>query len=146
MCVEFCLKQQRGKSILKLPLKLIYFNWKLITLQYCSAFCHTLTWISHGWTCVPQDELFSWSSYILSDQEVPSRLPSCWEWVCEGVRWGGLSWVRRGTRFCCQVWCGSQHVSTTTFHPTAHFWGETPRLFSFWRFNFHFSQGFLPYF
>ena len=25
-------------------------NW--ITLQYCSGFCHTLTWISHGFTCV----------------------------------------------------------------------------------------------
>ena len=24
------------------------FNWRLITLQYCSGFCHTLTWISHG--------------------------------------------------------------------------------------------------
>ena len=22
-------------------------------LQYCSGFCHTLTWISHGCTCVP---------------------------------------------------------------------------------------------
>ena len=21
----------------------IYFNWRLITLQYCSGFCHTLT-------------------------------------------------------------------------------------------------------
>ena len=28
------------------------FNWRLITLQYCSGFCHTLTWISHGFTCV----------------------------------------------------------------------------------------------
>ena len=31
----------------------IYFNWRLITLQYCSGCCHTLTWIflpakSHG--------------------------------------------------------------------------------------------------
>ena len=33
--------------------KLIYFNWRLITLQYCSGFCRTLTWISHGCTCVP---------------------------------------------------------------------------------------------
>ena len=32
---------------------LIYFNWNLITLQYCGGFCHTLTWISHGCTCVP---------------------------------------------------------------------------------------------
>ena len=35
-------------------LKVIYFNWRLITLQYCSDFCHTLTWISHGCTCVPE--------------------------------------------------------------------------------------------
>ena len=28
-------------------------SWRLITLQYCSGFCHTLKWISHGFTCVP---------------------------------------------------------------------------------------------
>ena len=31
----------------------ILISWRLITLQYCSGFCHTLTWISHGFTCVP---------------------------------------------------------------------------------------------
>ena len=36
--------------------KCIYFNWSLITLQYCSSFCHTLTWISHGCTCVPHPD------------------------------------------------------------------------------------------
>ena len=35
----------------------IYFNWRLNTLQYCGGFCHTSTWISHGYTCVPP----SWS-------------------------------------------------------------------------------------
>ena len=37
----------------------IYFfiSWRLITLQYCSGFCHTLTWISHGFTCVPHPDL-----------------------------------------------------------------------------------------
>ena len=30
-----------------------FINWRLITLQYCSGFCHTLTWISHGFTCAP---------------------------------------------------------------------------------------------
>ena len=34
----------------------LYFYWRLITLQYCSGFCHTLTWISHGCTCVPHPE------------------------------------------------------------------------------------------
>ena len=33
--------------------KLIYFKWRWITLQYCGGFCHTLTWVSHGCTCVP---------------------------------------------------------------------------------------------
>ena len=36
--------------------KFIYFNWRQITLQYCSGFCHTLTWISHRCTCVPHRE------------------------------------------------------------------------------------------
>ena len=38
------------------------FNRRLITLQYCSGFCHTFTWISHGCTCVPH-------------LEAPSHLP-----------------------------------------------------------------------
>ena len=29
----------------------IFIIWRLITLHYCSGFCHTLTWISHGFTC-----------------------------------------------------------------------------------------------
>ena len=35
---------------------LIYFNWRLITLQYCGGFCHTFTLISHGCTCVPHPD------------------------------------------------------------------------------------------
>ena len=34
----------------------IYFNWRLITLQYCIGFCHASTWIHHGCTCVPHPE------------------------------------------------------------------------------------------
>ena len=30
----------------------IFISWRLIILQYCGGFCHTLTWISHGFTCV----------------------------------------------------------------------------------------------
>ena len=33
-------------------LSFIFISWRLITLQYCSGFCHTLTRISHGFTCV----------------------------------------------------------------------------------------------
>ena len=34
----------------------IFMSWRLITLQYCSGFCHTLTWISHGFTCIPHSD------------------------------------------------------------------------------------------
>ena len=34
----------------------IFISRRLTTLQYCSAFCHTLTWISHGFTCIPHPD------------------------------------------------------------------------------------------
>ena len=37
-------------------LKFINFSWRLITLQYCSGFCHTSIWTNHGYTCVPHPE------------------------------------------------------------------------------------------
>ena len=33
-----------------------FTSWRLITLQYCSGFCHTLTWISHGFTWIPHPD------------------------------------------------------------------------------------------
>ena len=33
-----------------------FISWRLITLQYCSGFCHTLTWISHGFTGIPHPD------------------------------------------------------------------------------------------
>ena len=34
----------------------IFISWRLITLQYYSVFCHTLTWISHVFTCIPHPD------------------------------------------------------------------------------------------
>ena len=34
----------------------IFISWRLITLKYCSGFCHTLTWISHAFTCIPHPD------------------------------------------------------------------------------------------
>ena len=49
-----------------------YFNWSLITLQYCSGFCHTLTWISHACICVPHPE----SPSHLLPHHIPLGCPS----------------------------------------------------------------------
>ena len=45
---------------------LIFISWRLITLQYCSGFCHTLTWISHGFTF----------TFTFTHPDPPSHLPS----------------------------------------------------------------------
>ena len=49
------------------------FYWRLITLQYCSGFCHTLTWISHGCTCVPS----SWTPLAHISPLLPSIPLEC---------------------------------------------------------------------
>ena len=48
---------------------LIYFNWRLIALQYCGGFGHTLTWISHGCISVPHPKP---SSHL-----PPHPIPQC---------------------------------------------------------------------
>ena len=52
--------------------QIIFISWKLITLQYCSVFCHTLTWISHRFSCVPHPELPS----LLTPHPIPLGLAS----------------------------------------------------------------------
>ena len=51
----------------------IFISWRLITLQYCSGFCHTLTWLSHGFTCVPHPDPPS----HLPPHPIPLGLPQC---------------------------------------------------------------------
>ena len=50
-------------------IKHIFF---LFFLFYCSVFCHTLTWISHGFTCVPHHDPPS----CLPPHPIPLGLPS----------------------------------------------------------------------
>ena len=50
----------------------IFISWRLITLHYCSGFCHTFTWISHGFTCVPHPDPLSHLPLHL----IPLGLPS----------------------------------------------------------------------
>ena len=50
----------------------IFISWRVITLQYCSGFCHTLTWISHGFTCIPHPDPLS----HLPLHPIPLGLPS----------------------------------------------------------------------
>ena len=61
-CLKKHLRFCRKACFFFLPF--IFIIWRLITLQYCSGFCHTLTWISHGFTCVPPPDLPSTSLSI----------------------------------------------------------------------------------
>ena len=50
----------------------IFISCWLITLQYCSEIFHTLTWISHGFTCIPHPDPPS----HLPLHSIPLGLPS----------------------------------------------------------------------
>ena len=72
-----CLSNKRGSQkwryiclVFSNFFKLIYFNWKIITLQYCGGFCHTSTWINHGCTCIPP----SWTPHPPPSPPYPSGL------------------------------------------------------------------------
>ena len=64
------LKELENKPIFKI--KLIYFIWRLITLQYCGGFGHTMTWINHGCTWDPHPETPS----LLPPHPIPLGCPS----------------------------------------------------------------------
>ena len=51
--------KSEGWQVLLLFFPFIFISWRLITLQYYSGFCHTLTWISHGVTCIPHPDPLS---------------------------------------------------------------------------------------
>ena len=65
-------KYSEKLSVLSLSFFKIYFNWRLITLQYCGGFCHSYTWISHGCTCSP-----SWTPLTPSSPSHPSESSQC---------------------------------------------------------------------
>ena len=67
----------------------IYISWRLIALHYCSGFCHTLAWISHGCTCVPIPIA------PLTSLPTPSR------WVFPGHNpWAPVSCIQPGLVVC----------------------------------------------
>ena len=81
------------RILLKKKKKLLFLNWRLITLQYCSVFCYTLTWISHACTCVPHPEPPSHLPPHPIAQDCPKNPLSILLWLRE---WGeGDEWGRR---------------------------------------------------
>ena len=64
-------------SFLKVSLKLVYFNWRISTLQYCDGFYHNpSTWIGHRYTCVLLLKL------------LPSSLPLYLSWLSQSTGFG----------------------------------------------------------
>ena len=81
--------EEKQEALFIFIFSFIFISWRLITLQYCSGFCHTLTWISHGLTCIPHPD-------------PPSHLPlyrSLWVFPVHQVR-ALISCIQPGLAIC----------------------------------------------
>ena len=114
----------------------IFISWRLITLQYYSGFCHTLTWISHGFTCVPHPEPLpapspshpSGSSQCTSPKHLPQASNLDWPsvsplivymfWCCS-LRSAHPCLLPQSPKVCsvhlCLFFCPSYSVIVTIF-------------------------------
>ena len=85
----------------------IFISWRLITLQYCSGFCHTLTWISHGFTCI--------SPSHLPLHTIPGALGRP-----RGIRWRGRWEGGSGWGIHVNPWLIHVSCCLETSHPRLH--------------------------
>ena len=96
-------KSDKGKyHMISLICIIFFISWRLITLQYCSGFCHTLTCISHGYTCI----------YMYSPSRSPLPPPSpphsLWVFPVHQVR-ALVSCIQPGLVICFTL--DNMHVS-----------------------------------
>ena len=84
-CKELCIRPSLPQSSFFF-FSFIFISWRLITLQHCSGFCHTLTWISHGFTymCYP-----SWSPLLPPSPSHPSGSSQCTSTCLMHPTWAG---------------------------------------------------------
>ena len=110
---QLSLDQEEGSEWKKLP------HWECcITLQYSHAFCHVLTWISHGCTCVSHPK----PPYHLPPHPIPLCCPSAQAlsalFHAWNVDWRSISYM---------VIYMFQSYSVKSSHP--HLLPESKRLF-----------------
>ena len=71
-----CIWQNHAMFIFISFFSFIFISWRLITWQCCSGFCHTLTWISHGFS------FLDWTRRLLYAYTIPplchERRPQPW--------------------------------------------------------------------
>ena len=65
-----------NKTLSLLKKKIIYFNWRIIALQYCADFCQTSTWINHRYTHVPSRPTHTPSHLSRLSQSSKFELPA----------------------------------------------------------------------
>ena len=94
----FCFKNCWNSFIfffLKCSLFIFLISWRLITLQYCSGYCHILTWISHGFTCIPHTNPTS----HLPLHPIPLGWETLWVFPVHQV-WALVSCIQPGLVIC----------------------------------------------
>ena len=86
-------------AILVLIFFSFYFNWRLITLQYCGVFCHTLN-MNQPWVYM------MFLPYKLSQ----SKIQNSANFIISFVRWKGWDWWEHSLHSRFNFWSTFNHL------------------------------------
>ena len=88
----------------------LFLNWRLITLQYYSGFCHTLTWTSHWCSCILHPEPPSYLPPNPIPQGHPSAPALSTRSYASNLDWRSISHMVIYMFQCCSLKSSHPHL------------------------------------
>ena len=100
----------------------IYFNWRMITFQYCAGFCHKAVWIGHRCTSVPSIQHTSPHPLLLGCHGAPAlgallhASNSTWLSMLHVVMYMFQCYSLNSSHPVCPLWGGPMNLCVIKTH------------------------------
>ena len=103
----------------------LFISWRLITLQYCSGFCHTLKWISHEIFFLQGKSFQFWQTLVHWYMHAPIYFYSYYFIISEYDLYRLRNWDNIYQCFWADFWdCtqGRPHLAFSSFRHSSLDW------------------------